>query len=113
MNSRLFESFCEMLDKLPARAVLKAVVAERRMIEEDLERMHTTPTPQESSVLAMCRFLEVIVAGKPDPLPPMTVDQWVACRRVLEKLTAAGELPHDIERHFDTLFSTILRRAFV
>lgn len=112
MSSRIFEVFCEMLENLPAGAVLKAVSAERRMIEGDLERTRAAPNHEENSILAVCRFIEVVAEQRPDSLPEMTVDQWAVCRRVVQRLIAAGELPRSIETHLDALFSAVLRRAY-
>jgi hypothetical protein len=112
MNSRKFEAFCEMLGYLPAKAILKAVAAERRMIEHDLGNVRGTASHEDASILAVCNFLEAAAEGKPVPLPALTVEEGAVFGTMVRKLVATGKLPKSVEEHFDTTFSNLLEHAF-
>jgi hypothetical protein len=101
-----------MLENLPAKAVLKTVVAERRMTEDDLKNKRVTPNQEVISMLAICRFLEAAAEGKTTALPKMMLEQWTSCEGVVLKLIAAGELPKSVGDHFDTAFFKVVEHAF-
>jgi hypothetical protein len=101
-----------MLENLPAKAVLKVVAAERRMIEDDLNNKRVALDHEVTSVLAMCQFLEAAAEGRTIALPGMMMGEWTSCEGVIRKLVAAGELPKSIETYFDTAFFTVVEHAF-
>ena len=102
-----------MLEKLPAKALLKAIVAERRMIEDDVANMRLAPSHDTTSILAVCHFLETVADGKMVSSPEMMVDDWTICGKVLHKLVAAGEVPKSVETQFDTTFFKVMEHALV
>jgi hypothetical protein len=63
MTSRFFELFCEMLDGIPAKAVIPAAAAERRMVEDDLAQKRAVPDEETTSVLSFCDFLSAAASG--------------------------------------------------
>lgn len=101
MNVGLFECFCEMLDSIPAKAVLRAVDAERRMVEDDLEKKRTERDEYVNSVLAFCNFLTQAVRGLQANIPKWPFEHCVVYRTVLERLVDAGELPSEIINNFE------------
>jgi hypothetical protein len=111
MNSRLFESFCEMLESIPSKAVLRAVDAERRMVEDDLEKQRTELDEYVISVLSFCNFLIRAVTGGLVSLPALPVEHCAFYRKVVHRLVEAGELPPQIMTQFDRIFFRSLSRA--
>jgi hypothetical protein len=106
MNWGLFESFCEMLEGIPIKAVLRAADAERRMVEEDLKKHRAEPNECVNSVLGFCNFLKLAVRGiyaLPAALP---LEHRLFYGRIVQQLVDAGELPAEIKGHLEEIFST-------
>ena len=70
-----------MIDDLPLKAVMKAALAEQRMMEEDL---------------AKGRF----------PAKSLPIEHLVFYRELVTRLIDADELPLQAKRQFDATFST-------
>jgi hypothetical protein len=113
MNLSLFESFCELLESVPTKAVVRAADAERRMVEDDLEKKRTEPDEYVTSVLSFCNFLTLAVRGIYARLPALPVEHCAFYRKVIRRLVEAGELPEEIKGHFDRVFSIALSRALM
>ncbi len=111
MNSRLFEAFCEMLDRVPVKAIVRAAEAERRMVEDDLAKKRTEPDRDTTSVLAFCNFLIDAARGIHCSFPVWPIEHCAYYRKVVQRLVEAGELPADVKRKFDLWFSQALIRA--
>jgi hypothetical protein len=111
MNSRLFESFCEMLESIPSKAVLRAVDAERRMVEDDLEKQRTERDEYVVSILSFCNFLIRAVTGGYVSLPAFPVEHCAFYRKIVHRLVDAGELPPEMMTQFDKIFFRSLSRA--
>lgn len=111
MNSRLFESFCEMLESIPSKAVLRAVDAERRMVEDDLEKHRTERDEYVISVLSFCNFLIRAVTGGYVSLPAFPVEHCAFYRKIVHRLVDAGELTPQIMTQFDRIFFRSLSKA--
>src|SRR5579862_9624778 len=105
MNFGLFESFCDMLESIPIKAVLRAADAERKMVEDDLKKKRTEPDESVISVLGFCNFLTFAVRGIYASIPALPNEHRLFYRRIVQQLVEAGELPSDIKGHFDKLFS--------
>ena len=103
MGHRLFETFCEMVDRLPPKAVLKAAARERLMLDEDLAFGRIVSSEDTALILNFCRFLEgVALHGLVLPRT-MPMEHWTFYRRTVERLVAAGELPHQVQEEFEAV----------
>jgi hypothetical protein len=105
MNWGLFESFCEMLDSIPIKAVLCAVDAERKMVEDDLDKKRTEPDEYVTSVLGFCNFLMLAVYGVCGSINSLPPEHCAFYRKIVQRLVDAGELPSQIIPHFDKIFA--------
>ncbi len=89
-----------MIDGLPAKAVLKAAVMERHMLEDDLALGRTPPSDDTDLILTFCRFLGGANHGAlimPQSIP---MKQWAFYGKTVERLVAAGELPCEVQGDF-------------
>ena len=111
MNTGLFETFCEMLESIPIKAVVRAADAERRMVEEDLEKKRAEPDEYVISVLGFCNFLVLAVRGIYASVPALPVAHCAFYRKIVERLVAAGELPFETMARFERIFSSALYKA--
>lgn len=105
MNWGLFESFCEMLEGIPIKAVLRAADAERKMMEEDLKKKRMEPSECALSVLGFCNFLTLGVQRIHISLPVLPFEHRAFYRYIVHQLVDAGELPAEVERDFEKIFS--------
>ncbi len=101
MGHRLFETFYEMVDSLPPKAVMKAVAIERFMLEEDLAQGRIVPSDETTSILTFCRFLGESSHGWLALSRNIRTGHWTFYRRTVERLIAAGELPHEVRDDFE------------
>jgi hypothetical protein len=106
-----FESFAQMIEGLPAKAIFRAAEMERRMLEDDMSSKRLSLTSEEYSVLDFCHFLEAIRLGT--DIVPSASRAWHASfyRKIVEKLVEAKELPPDARERFDTAFSSGFLKA--
>ena len=111
MNCGLFETFCEMLESIPIKAIVRAVDAERKMVQEDLEKRRTVPDLYVDSILDFCNFLTSAVAGIHVTLPVFPVEHCAFYRKIVQRLVDAGELPAELVDKFERIFSRALSRA--
>lgn len=110
MSHRLFETFCEMIDNLPPKAVLKAVAIERFMLEEDLAQGRTVPSDETASILMFCRFLGDAAHGWLALSRNIPSGHWTFYRRTVERLIAAGELPREVKDDFEAANRGVISR---
>jgi|SRR5436309_1397277 len=108
MNWGLFESFCEMLESIPPKAVLRAVEAERRMVEDDLRHDRVERDPCVLSVLSFCNFLTLAVCGVYASMACSPVEHRMFYGKVVQRLVDAGELPQGSAEHFKSSFARML-----
>lgn len=111
INTRLFESFCEMLEQIPIKAVVRAAEAERRMVEDDLAKKRTDADTNVTSVLSFCNFLTLAARGISFALPTLPIEHCAFYRKIVQRLVEAGELPAEMKRRFDRAFSESLATA--
>jgi len=111
MNCGLFETFCEMLESIPIKAVVRAADAERKMVEDDLKKNRTMPDLYVDSVLGFCNFLTSAVTGIHVALPVFPVEHCAFYRKIVQRLVDAGELPAEIVGEFERIFSRALSMA--
>jgi hypothetical protein len=106
MNWGLFESFCDMLDSIPTKAVLRAAEAERRMVEDDLENKRTECDRYVVSVLGFCNFLTLAVCGIYSSMAALPVEHRAYYGKIVQRLVDAGELPSTTAEHFNRIFAS-------
>ena len=100
----MFESFCELLESIPIKAVLRAVDAERKMVENDLVTKRTEMDEYVASILGFCNFLTLAVSGIYACAPALPFEHCAFYRRIIQELVDAGELPFEITRYVEKLF---------
>ena len=105
MGIPLFDRFADMVEKLPARAVISAVILERKMLEDDLAHQRSVPINDVRSIIAFSEFLE----NAPDinrlPKAVVPIRHLGIYRATVKRLVEAGELPWESAGLFDTAFS--------
>lgn len=104
MNARLFETFCGIIDSLPAKAVLTAASVERFNLEEDLARGQTPPNEDTDSILAFCRFLAGAADDRMVWPETMPMEHWMFYVKTVRRLVAAEELPHSVKKDIEAAF---------
>lgn len=106
MKIRLFESFAQMIDELPAKAILKAVELERGMIEDDLLNKRVTNGETIRSILSFSDFLRAVTHGDTIPSVDLPAAHITFYRKTLVRLVETEELPPDVIEQFDEIFSS-------
>ncbi len=101
MNWGLFESFCELLESMPIKAVVRAADAERKMVEEDLRHKRTEPDENVISILGFCNFLTLAVRGNHPSVPGFPYEHRVFYASIVRKLVDAGELSPEFQGQFE------------
>jgi hypothetical protein len=111
MSVQLFQSFSEMIDKIPAKGVLTAVELERQMLQNDLVAKRTLPFKAVQSILAFCNFLKNTVSGVHSVSTVLPLQHISFYRKTIERLVQAGELPVEAGKLFDETFSAAFLKA--
>jgi hypothetical protein len=111
MSVQLFESFSEMIDKIPAKGVLVAVELERQMLQNDVAAKRTLPFVAVHSILSFCNFLKHTVSGVDSVSTALPLQHINFYRKTIERLIEAGELPCEAKELFDETFSAAFRKA--
>jgi hypothetical protein len=93
--------FCEMIDGLPAEAVLKAAAMERLKLDEDLALVRTVPSEDTTLIRTFCRFLEGASHGRLVLTRTMPMEHWTFYGRTVKRLVEAGELPFKVQEDFE------------
>jgi hypothetical protein len=101
----LYESFCDLLDTIPTKAVLRAVEAERRMVEDDLNHKRTERNVDVISVLSFCNFLRRVDCAIDVSMPDLPPEHHAFYGRVVQRLVEAGELPSESTVQFNRCFA--------
>jgi len=105
MKLSLFESFADVMENIPVRAILRTLERESRMLEEDLAYQRPVPQQEAASILTFCRFVEAarkrMTAGLLfKKLPARHVQLY---RKTLARLVDAEELPTNASDEFDKM----------
>ena len=108
---QLFERFAEMVEKLPAKAVPKAIQLERQMLERDMAQKRTLPLADVRSIVAFCSFLEEAQNTAGAPKISVPIQHLGFYRQTVNRLVQGGELPAEAAEHFDKAFSAMLKAA--
>jgi hypothetical protein len=113
MKSCLFERFAAMVEKLPAKGVLRAIELECQMLQNDMAQKRTLPLNDARSILAFNDFLKSISAGICASSFTLPIQHISSCRKIVERLIEAGELPFAAKEQFEETFSSSFVKAFV
>ena len=107
MRQCLFDSFANMIEAIPARAVLRTLERESKMLQEDLMMQRPVPAGQAASILGFCRFTGAVSRGLPVPAlsAAIAADQVEFYRKTVARLIASGELPPHAASEFDERFA--------
>lgn len=105
MGIPLFARFAEMVERLPVKAVISAVILERKMLEDDMAHNRTVPVNDVRSIIAFSEFLENApdVARLSKAIVP--IEHLGLYRTTVKRLVEAGELPWESAGLFDVAFS--------
>ena len=106
MNPRLFERFTAMIDKVPAKGVVRAAELECQMLQSDLARKRTLPIEEVRSILAFCEFLKNAACNARAPHCALPMQHLGFYRKTVERLIEARELPSEAKEQFDEAFSS-------
>ena len=94
-----------MVERLPVRAVISAVILERKMLEDDLAHDRTVPINDVRSIIAFCEFLENVPDTARLSKAIVPIQHLGLYRATVKRLVEGGELPWESLGVFDTAFS--------
>jgi hypothetical protein len=105
MKALLFESFKRMIERIPPKAVFKAIELEHEMLEDDLLYKRVAETRDIVSILIFCKFINA--AAQKDNIIPVTLPtkEVVFYRAVVKRLIRIGKLPAAAREQFDITFT--------
>jgi hypothetical protein len=101
---QLFEKFAEMVEKLPARAILKAAHLERQMLESDLVQKRALPMSDVRSIMAFCDFLQHGSSTTRASRISIPIQHLGFYRSTVKRLVEDGELPYHTSEVFEHSF---------
>jgi len=111
MGFQLFEKFAEMIERLPAKAVVNAVQLEKEMLENDLAQKRTLPIGEVRSIVAFCNFVQKGPEGVPGSRISVPVQHLGFYRNTVKRLVESGVLPGEAGNIFEQVFSALLKAA--
>jgi len=95
------EAFCEMLQSIPARAAVRAVEAQRRMLVNDIALQRIALDQDATSMLSFCNFVLDAARGLPTSPQSWPADDRDGYRKIVQRLIDAGELPYRAGEQMD------------
>ena len=102
----VFRAFSRMIEGLPAPAVIKALEAQCKMLESDIEHHRLATTEEAFSILSFHHFVRMAQSGNvarcARPLPQEHVDFY---KIITARLVDARELPSSAMEQFDYTFA--------
>jgi hypothetical protein len=102
---QIFRIFSKMIGNIPALAIVKALDAECRMLEDDLTHFRLTMTTDALSILCFWEFVHMAKLGIflhcSMHLPTEHIEFY---KETLVRLIQAGELPPMAINEFDHVF---------
>lgn len=107
MAAQLFDRFAQTVDKLPAKAVLRAVRLQRQMLEDDLAHKRTLPMAEAHSIVAFAGFLEKSAATLRAASVTVPIHHLPFYRDTVKRLAEDGILPKESVVLFDVLFAPL------
>jgi hypothetical protein len=108
MSLHIFDLFSEMIETLPAKAILHALDLECKMLEEDMDRNRLNLPEDAFSILCFRQFVLMSMLGEVilcvEPLPSDHIEFY---KETIGRLVQAGELPAVTMDNFDDAFSSV------
>ena len=101
---QLFEKFAEMVEKLPPRAILKAIQLERQMLESDLAQKRPLPIAEMRSIVAFCDFLQHGPSADRASRISIPIQHLGFYRSTVKRLVEEGQLPCQTTEVFEHSF---------
>jgi hypothetical protein len=111
MGVQLFDKFAEMVEKLPAKAVLRALQLQRQMLEDDLAQKRTLPMADARSIIAFSHFIENVSDPVEIPKVGVPIQHLGLYRNTVKRMIEDGELPLEAASRFDNAFGAMLKAA--
>jgi hypothetical protein len=105
MGMSLFDQFAAMVERLPIRAVISAVILQRKMLEDDMAHKRTVSIDDVHSIIAFSEFLESAPNMARLPKTAVLMNHLGLYRATVKRLVEAGELPWESLGLFDAAFS--------
>jgi len=95
MRLSLLNHLADTLENLPARAILKTLELESRMLKDDLLHDRPVSVDEAQSVVDFYDFIRSIKEGSPDKklISASPTHHQAFFRKTIERLIAAQELP--------------------
>lgn len=101
-----FDTFAKTIEALPAKAILKSLELESKMLELESENYRLYLSGDPYSIFCFRLFVRRAKLGKSPvrcmPLPPEHVKYY---RQTVDRLIQANELPRSALEQFDNWFS--------
>jgi len=111
MGFQLYEKFAEMIDRLPAKAVINAVQLEKEMLENDLAQKRTLPMSEVRSIMAFCNFVQSGPEAIPNSKISVPIQHLGFYRNTVKRLVEDGVLPGEAGDVFEKVFTAMLKAA--
>jgi hypothetical protein len=105
MGISLFEQFAAMVERLPTRAVVSAVILQRKMLEDDLARNRSVLKNEVYSIIAFSDFLENAPETMRLPKTAVPIRHLGLYRATVKRLVESGDLPWESAALFDAVFT--------
>ena len=103
----VFDSFAETIKNLPAKAIIKALELESKMLEYDGENYRLYLPEEAYSIFCFRRFVQHVRLGKiMSRCMPLPADHVAFYRKTVGRLIEGNELPQSALKQFDNVFST-------
>jgi hypothetical protein len=103
MRNSLFNHLADTLENLPARAILKTLELESKMLKDDLLNDRPVPVGEAQSVVDFYDFIRSVKEGLPTKklISANHNHHQAFFRKTIERLIAAKELPFAALRQFE------------
>src|SRR5580698_7226194 len=98
MVAQVFERFAEMVDRLPAKAVSRAVQLQCQMFEDDMAHKRTLPMVDVRSIVAFNNFLQNSAEASNMVVPFHHLSFY---RRTVKRMVQDGALPYEAGEQFE------------
>jgi len=104
MKSRIHRLFADMVEVVPAGALLRAIKLEQGMLEDDLLHQRIPKSKDVVSILNFCSFIEAASKGWEFPQVSFPLTDIEFYQKIVRRLIDSGELPPTVKSKFDFSF---------
>jgi hypothetical protein len=108
MVAQVFERFAEMVDRLPAKAVSRAVQLQRQMFEDDMAHKRTLPMVDVRSIAAFDNFLQNPAEASNMVVPFQHLSFY---RKTVKRMVQDGALAYEAGEQFEHAFTAAMMKA--